>query len=481
MDPKHYQRIVLDLHGRFVRALEWSGLQALPEDTQLLATVREFCDAECAHLAATEREQIARSILAETIGLGPLESLLADPEVSDVLVNGPEEVFIEKRGKLERADARFADTDHLLRIIQRVAGRVGRRIDESQPMVDARLPDGSRVHALIAPLAIRGPTLSIRRFGKEPLAISQLVHRGSLTQPMADFLADAVEKRVSMLISGGTGAGKTTLLNAISAFIPADERIVTIEDSAELNLRHDHVVSLETRTSNSEGSGEVSIRELLRNSLRMRPDRILVGEVRSVEVIDMLQAMNTGHPGSMSTIHANDTKDALSRLEMMIGMSGYEFPIDVLRRYIASGIRLLVHVERFETGMRRVTRISEIAGVREQRYRIRDVYRFQSGDHSEGSFEATGYIPPFYRRRRLAVPAAPPFDPTPAPNASLGATPFPIRLAPEVARRFSIASVTIEQVPEPVVDSLARNLVTAERIDASDESATRDVTLDEEV
>jgi pilus assembly protein CpaF len=410
-NPQQCQRTVLDLHGRFVQALEWSSLQSRPGDSQLLEAIREFCAAECSEIAPADREQLARSILAETVGLGPLESLLSDPEVSDVLVNGPHEVFVEKRGKLERSDVCFLDADHLRRIIQRIAGRVGRRIDESQPMVDARLPDGSRVHAMIAPLALRGPTLSIRRFGAAPLAMDNLVHRGSLSDEMAAFLQAAVRKRISILISGGTGAGKTTLLNAVSAFIPHDERIVTIEDSAELNLRHDHVVSLEARNANSEGSGEVSIRELLRNTLRMRPDRILVGEVRSVEVIDMLQAMNTGHPGSMSTIHANDTKDALSRLEMMIGMSGYEFPIGVLRRYIASGIRLLVHIERFESGIRRVTRISEIAGVRDQRYRIRDVFRFEEADDSDGSFAATGYVPSFHRR----TPSKPKLT---APNSS---------------------------------------------------------------
>lgn len=396
---------VLSIHNQFVVSLEWTEPASDLTDTngRLQELIDHLVETNTKDLPAEKRQQLKRDVLAETIGLGPLEPLLADPLISDILVNSHTEVFIEKQGRLIRTPIEFADREHLMRIIQRVAGRVGRRIDESSPMVDARLEDGSRVHAVVPPLAFKGPTLSIRRFGHRPLSLDDLIAHGSISENMVLLLAAAVRSRISFLISGGTGAGKTTLLNAISAHIPSHERIVTIEDAGELRLQHPHVVSLEARPANSEGHGQVTIRNLVRTSLRMRPDRILVGEVRGAEVIDMLQAMNTGHPGSLTTIHANDTKDALSRLEVMVGMHGYEFPIDVLRHYITSGIQLLVHVARLDGGVRRVTQIVEILGLKNGNYRLKEIFGFrQTGLDGDGcaigEFYETGYLPKFHRQ-----------------------------------------------------------------------------------
>jgi pilus assembly protein CpaF len=307
-------------------------------------------------------------------------------------------VFVERRGRLELTDIVFADTDHLMRIIQRIVSHVGRRIDEVSPMVDARLPDGSRVNAVIPPLALGGPKVSIRRFGARPLEVEDLVENRSIAPEMVEFLAAAVEARVSCLISGGTGAGKTTLLNVLSHYIPADERLVTIEDSAELILQHTHWVRMETRPANTEGKGEVTQRDLVRNSLRMRPDRIVVGEVRGGEVYDMLQAMNTGHDGSLTTVHANSTRDALRRLEMMVALTHFDLPVQVVREYIASGIHLVVQVARLKGGPRRVTRISEIAGIKNGEYEFNDLFVFkQTGVDAdgvaEGEFRTTGNLP----------------------------------------------------------------------------------------
>jgi pilus assembly protein CpaF len=311
---------------------------------------------------------------------------MKDPAISDILVNGPHEVFIERHGRLESAGVIFADERHLMRIIQRIVAKVGRRIDEVSPMVDARLPDGSRVNAIIPPLALDGPKLSIRRFGKHRLTADRLVDIGTAPPEMMQFLEAAVRARISFLISGGTGAGKTTLLNALSAYIPRGERLITIEDSAELMLDHIHVVRLETRDANVEGAGMVTQRDLVRNSLRMRPDRILVGEVRGAEALDMLQAMNTGHEGSLTTIHANDTRDALARLEMMVAMTGLELPIMVVRQYIAAGIRLVAHLTRLQGGARKITRISEVVGIEGGTYRLEDIFGYrQTGVDSEGT------------------------------------------------------------------------------------------------
>ncbi len=403
------QRLVLALHSELIDSLEWAAGTITADDlkTELPPLIKQLCQARAKHLTEEEQSQVVSAVLAESIGLGPLEPLLLDPHISDILVNGSQEVYVEKHGRLVATQIRFANDAHLIRIIQRIAARVGRRIDESSPTVDARLEDGSRVHAVVPPLALRGPTLSIRRFGTRPLAIDDLVGSGSITPEMVQFLSAAIEARVSLLISGGTGAGKTTLLNALSTYIPDDERIVTIEDTAELQLQHPHVVSLETRTANTEGTGTVTMRDLVRTSLRMRPDRILIGEVRGPEAIDMLQALNTGHEGSLSTIHANDVRDALARLEIMVGMTGYEFPIPVLRQYITAGLRLVVQVGRLKGGVRRVMQIAEIVGLEDGDYQLEKIFEFKqssidSSGKAVGEFRATGYIPQCLQRLTAA-------------------------------------------------------------------------------
>jgi pilus assembly protein CpaF len=340
-------------------------------------------------------------------GLGPLEKLMSDPSVSDILVNGPYTVYVERHGRLELTECVFADDEHLTRIIQRIVGRLGRRIDEMSPMVDARLPDGSRVNAIIPPLAIDGPTLSIRRFGVGGLSLDDLLANGSLVPEVAEFLAAAVKARIGFAVSGGAGAGKTTLLNILSSFIPATERIITIEDSAELKFHNRHWVRLETRPSNTEGAGEVTQRDLVRNSLRMRPDRIVVGEVRGAEVWDMLQAMNTGHEGSLTTIHANSAQDALARLEMMVALTGFELPVAVVRQYIACGIRLVVQLARLAGGPRRVMRVSELLRVENGAYVMEDIFGYEqrgvdSQGVAEGEFYATGYRPACLERMETA-------------------------------------------------------------------------------
>lgn len=411
-----YQRRKVALHERLVNSLNLSAIGLVSREdfsTEVSALARELTEMHAGDLSDTERKRMIEDLADEVFGLGPLEPLMRDPDVSDILVNHPHEVFIERKGLLEPTNIVFADATHLMRIIQRLTAKVGRRVDEVSPMVDARLPDGSRVNAIVPPLAVRGPSLSIRRFGTTPLTIDDLVHLGSLTPAMRDFLAAAVMARISILISGGAGAGKTTLLNGLSQSIPDGERIITIEDAVELKLQNRHVMQLETRPSNTEGKGEVTQRDLLRNALRMRPDRILIGEVRSGEALDMLQAMNTGHEGSLGTIHANDVREALERLEMMVAMSNAGLPVQVVRRYIASGVRLLIHTVRFQGGERKVTRISEIVGLANDAYIVNDIYRFeQQGIGAEGSatgeFRRTSYRPSFLARMRSAgieVPA----------------------------------------------------------------------------
>ncbi len=405
-----FQRLKTAIHEELVESLDLSMVGELDEELlaqEMRRLGEEICLERGKSLSADEQRRMIQELMDEIFGLGPLEGLMRDPTVSDVLVNGPHEVFVERRGRLERADVVFADERHVMRIIQRVVARVGRRIDEVSPMVDARLLDGSRVNAIIPPLALDGPKLSIRRFGTRPLASADLLAGGSARPEMLQFLAAAVRSRISFLISGGTGAGKTTLLNALSAFIPPGERLISIEDSAELQLDHRHVVRLETRNANVEGAGLVAQRDLVRNSLRMRPDRILVGEVRGAEALDMLQAMNTGHEGSLTTIHANDTRDALARLEMMVAMTGLELPIPVVRQYIASGIRMVVHLSRLQGGARKITRISEVVGVEGGSYRIEDIFGYrQTGvdgdDAAIGEFFATGYVPACTPRMRAS-------------------------------------------------------------------------------
>ena len=362
-------RLKADVHRRLVETVDISMLGRWGQD-RLRRKLRDLAIQLTREtpemLNEVERERLVDEVLDEVFGLGPLEQFMNDPTISDILVNGPHHVYVERFGRLEPTGVLFADNAHLTQIIQRIAAQVGRRIDESSPMVDARLPDGSRVNAIIPPLALDGPMLSIRRFGVR-LGQSHLLRNSTLTAEMVQLLEAAVQARINILISGGTGAGKTTFLNVLSRYIPTDERLVSIEDAAELVLQQPHVVRLETRLPNLEGVGEINQRNLVRNSLRMRPDRIIIGEVRGAEALDMLQAMNTGHDGSLTTIHANDTRDALSRLEMMVTMAGFEVPLPVIRKYVSSAIRLLVHVSRLKGGARKVLRISEIIGLEKGR------------------------------------------------------------------------------------------------------------------
>ena len=396
------RRIRAKLHRQLISAMDFSALSSLKDDElrrEVRAAAEQLCNQSSELLSQANREALISEVMDETFGLGPLQSLMSDPEISDILVNGASDIYVERRGLLEHVEGlAFYNNAHLLQIIQRIVGRVGRRVDESSPMVDARLPDGSRVNAIIPPLALDGPLLSIRRFGTKPLTADSLVANNSLTQDMLTFLKACIESRLSVLISGGTGSGKTTLLNVLSGAIPASERIATIEDSAELRLQQRHVVRMETRPPNIEGQGQITQRDLVRNALRMRPDRIIVGECRGGEAIDMLQAMNTGHEGSLTTIHANSARDATSRLEVMVGMAGYEMPIWVVRRQIASAINLVVQVARLSGGLRKVISVSEITGMEGDVISMHDIFQFkQTGVDSTrkalGYFCSTGVRP----------------------------------------------------------------------------------------
>ena len=402
------QRLKADIHRQMVEMLDVSKLGHWPEDRlrrELRGLASRLLAQSHESINAVERERLADEVIDEAFGLGPLEGLLADRTITDILVNGPKSVFIERRGRLEETPIVFADEHHLMQIIQRIAAKVGRRVDEQSPMVDARLPDGSRVNAVIPPLALEGPMLSIRRFGVR-LGVEDLLACGSVPAEAMAFLQAAIEARISVLVSGGAGSGKTTLLNALTASIPNDERLVSIEDAAELCLQQTHVVRLETRPPNMEGAGEVKLRDLVRNSLRMRPDRIIVGEVRGAEALDMLQAMNTGHEGSLTTIHANDARDALARLEMMVMMAGFDLPVSVIRQYIRSAITIVVHLSRLKGGKRRMMRLSEVTGLKDGRYLMRDLFRYQQEGVKNGvafgHFYATGKMPKCLERLRSA-------------------------------------------------------------------------------
>ncbi|MFG0332807.1 MAG: CpaF family protein [Maioricimonas sp. JB049] len=403
---RSFQQLKNRLHRQMVDVIDLSKAGELGDAEfrrQLQALATHLCSQPDLQLTEADREAMAAELMDEIYGFGPLQELMDDPDVSDVLVNGADTVYVERNGLLEQTDVRFADDEHLLHFIQRLVGQAGRRIDEVSPMVDAKLPDGSRLHAVIPPLALRGPTLSIRRFKTNIVQFEDMVRSGTLAPEMADFLIQSVRGRMNILLSGGTGAGKTTMLNNLSRFIPASERVVTIEETAELQLQQADVVGLETRVPNVEGKGVVSQRDLLRNSLRMRPDRIIVGEARGGEVLDMLQAMNTGHDGSMSTVHANETQDALHRLELMIALSGAELPTRIARQYIASAIQIFVHVVRLSTGERKVTRISELTGVTDGEFDLEDIFVFRMAGIDDsgkvlGSFYATGYEPQCLRR-----------------------------------------------------------------------------------
>lgn len=360
-------------------------------------------DGESIVLTRSERQRMFESIEADIIGLGPLEQLLVDPEISEIMVNGPKQIYIEKKGKLIKTDVTFSNDEHVLRIIDRIVAPLGRRVDESSPMVDARLPDGSRVNAIIRPLALNGPTITIRKFRKDKLTIHDLVRFGSMSQDMADFLGACVKARTNIVVSGGTGSGKTTLLNVLSNFIPEDERIITVENAAELQLQQDHVVSLESRPPNVEGRGEVTIRDLVINSLRMRPERIIVGECRGGETLDMLQAMNTGHDGSMTTIHANTPRDAVGRIETMCLMAGMDLPARAIREQIASAVQLFVQQSRLKDGSRKVTQITEVSGMEGDVVVMQDIFVFEQTGIDErgkivGQLRPTGVRPKFIEK-----------------------------------------------------------------------------------
>ena len=401
-----FQEMKSRLHRTLINRMDLTKLSTLTPE-QVHAEVSRLAESvlaqEAMPLSVSERDRLVNDVQHELFGLGPLEPLLKDPTISDILVNSHDTIYIERRGKIEPTNVRFKDDEHLMRVIERIVSSVGRRIDESSPMVDARLQDGSRVNAIIPPLSIDGPVLSIRRFGAEPLRMASLIETKALTKDVADMLQMVVSARLNVLISGGTGAGKTTLLNALSAFIPENERIVTIEDSAELQLQQPHVVRLETRPPNIEGRGEVTQRDLVRNALRMRPDRIVIGEVRGGEAIDMLQAMNTGHDGSLTTIHANTPRDALSRLETMIQMTGMRLSDRAMRQQIASAINLVVQVARLSDGSRRVTSISEITGMEGETITMQEIFLYErTGVDSQGQvlgrFRPTGIRPRFAER-----------------------------------------------------------------------------------
>jgi pilus assembly protein CpaF len=404
-----FQDMKARLHRMLINRMDLTKLGML-EPEQLLDEVARLASSLLAQedtpLSAIERERLIHEVRHELFGLGPLEQLLADTSISDILVNSPHNVYIERRGKLERTNIEFKDNEHLMRVIERIVSSVGRRIDESSPMVDARLKDGSRVNAIIPPLSLDGPVLSIRRFGAEPLRMPRLIENQALTQDMAAMFEMCVNSRLNVLISGGTGAGKTTLLNALSAYIPETERIVTIEDSAELQLQQPHVVRLETRPPNIEGKGEVTQRDLVRNALRMRPDRIVIGEVRGGEAIDMLQAMNTGHDGSLTTVHANSSRDALSRLETMIQMTGMRLSDRAMRQQIASAINMVIQVARLSDGTRRVTSISEITGMEGDTITMQEVFTYERKGIDKdgrviGRFRPTGVRPRFAERLKI--------------------------------------------------------------------------------
>jgi pilus assembly protein CpaF len=398
-----FQEMKSRLHRALINRMDLTKLTSLAPD-QLHAEVSRLAETvlveEAMPLSAAERDRLVNEVQHELFGLGPLEPLLADQTISDILVNSHHTIYIERRGKLEQTNVAFKDDEHLMRVIERIVSSVGRRIDESSPMVDARLKDGSRVNAIIPPLSIDGPVLSIRRFGAEPLRMTQLIEKRALTKDIADMLEMCVKARLNVLISGGTGAGKTTLLNSLSAYIPENERIVTIEDSAELQLQQPHVVRLETRPPNIEGRGEVTQRDLVRNALRMRPDRIVIGEVRGGEAIDMLQAMNTGHDGSLTTIHANTPRDALARIETMIQMTGMRLSDRAMRQQIASALDLVLQAARHPDGSRRVTSISEITGMEGDTITMQEIFLYErTGMDSQGQvlgrFRATGIRPRF--------------------------------------------------------------------------------------
>ncbi len=403
---EEYDQTKRRIHSKLVDKLDLSRIGDMKGEVlrrEIRLVVEHLCDAENTLLNRAERDRIIEEVLDETFGLGPLELLLKDSTISDILINGPKNIYVERRGRLEKTEVEFRDNNHLMQIIDRIVSKVGRRVDETCPMVDARLEDGSRVNAIIPPLALDGAAVSIRRFGTNPLKLEDLLNYKAITPEMVMLLEGCIKARLNMIICGGTGSGKTTLLNTLTSFIPNDQRIVTIEDAAELQLQQDHVVRLETRPKNIEGNGGVSATDLVKNALRMRPERIIIGECRGGETLDMLQAMNTGHDGSLTTIHANNPRDGVARLETMVMMSGFDLPIKAIRQQISSAVNLIIQANRLQGGSRRVTHITEIIGMEQDTVVMQDIYKFvQDGidenGKAHGHFECTGVRPSFMQR-----------------------------------------------------------------------------------
>ena len=399
----YYEELKAKVHQRVIELLDLTVASSMSEEQlgqELSQLVEQILQEDKVALNQRERGQMVQDILHEISGLGPLEPLLKDPTINDILVNTHKQVYVERYGKLERTAVRFRDEAHLRRIIERIVARMGRRVDESSPMVDARLADGSRVNAIIPPCALDGACMSIRKFSKDPLQVSDLIEKRTLTPEIAELLRGIVRARLNVLISGGTGCGKTTILNILSGFIPTTERIVTIEDAAELQLRQDHVVRLETRPANIEGKGEIGQRDLVKNALRMRPDRIVVGEVRGAETLDMLQAMNTGHDGSLTTVHANSARDAITRIETMVAMAGFDLPSKALRHYISSALDVIVQLSRMSDGSRKVVSVQEVSGMEGDVVTMQEVFKFEQtgvdqNGKVKGRFRATGIRPKF--------------------------------------------------------------------------------------
>jgi len=407
---QQFEEVKSRIHAKLVDKLDLTRVGDLKGDTlkrEIRLVVEHLCDAEDTLLNRQERERIVEEVIDEVLGLGPLELILKDPTVSDILINGPKNIYIERGGQMEKSEVEFRDGKHLLQIIDRIVSKVGRRIDETSPMVDARLEDGSRVNAIIPPLALDGAAVSIRRFGSNPLRLEDLLNFKAFTPEMVMLLEGCIKARCNIIIAGGTGSGKTTLLNTLSSFIGQEDRIVTIEDAAELQLQQDHIVRLETRPANIEGNGAITATDLVKNALRMRPERIIIGECRGGETLDMLQAMNTGHDGSMTTIHANTPRDAVARLETLVMMSGFELPVKAIRQQVAGAVDILIQANRLQGGPRRITAITEIVGMEQDTIVMQDIYKYtQKGIDDEGKafghFECTGVRPSFMNRLEAA-------------------------------------------------------------------------------
>ncbi len=407
---EEFEKLKRLIHGKLVDKLDMNRLGELQGDSlrrEIRLVVEHLCDTENPLLNRSERERLIEEVLDETFGFGPLEILMKEEGIADIMINGPKKVFVEKNGRIIKHSVTFRDNDHLLQILDRIVSRVGRRIDETSPMCDARLPDGSRLNAIIPPLALDGPAITIRKFGSKPMTLENLLNFGAFTPEMVMLLEGAIKARINIVISGGTGSGKTTLLNTLSSFIQADHRVITIEDAAELQLQQDHVLRLETRPANIEGKGRITATDLVKNALRMRPDRVIIGECRGPETLDMLQAMNTGHDGSLTTVHANNPRDAVARIETMITMGGMDLPLKAIRQQLASAVDLVIQASRLQGGPRKITYITEVLNMEQDTIIMQDIFRFvQDGIDSDGKayghFEATGVRPSFMPRLEAA-------------------------------------------------------------------------------